>query len=845
MTTDESPDATVTPKRRPRAWVWIAAAALLVLAPAGWLGAEYALDLEEMAGIRSQVDGVGELIERTSGEPADAGEASACDRAGERLSTLESPPWWRHVAFTLLEREQVDAAVRRLAQMRQVVAERRANREWWIGQSAAVDASLSAETRTVPDLLALMDALEAAQPEHPSSGGVGPLAKDGAARRIEAETVRLTDAQDQLIRQYAVVADRVAAASDTDALDAALADAPGPSVRDLNPPELDLVRERVQDLAQRVRAELALRDQLDSAVAAALSRVLALEPESASTGEARAILMSIESIEVPGAPRYANVSRAKAEALDAARRRTALLEARDLDRDWLDGIARAAASAATARDAIDILERLEEQPPGNCGLTSIGSRTVALAESVRSRLQARRDRSRQWREMLAEGVDAVVAARTLHGLAESSGHVERILARGDDDPSSSEDAQAARAARAATQATVARLVREQLAPVAEAIERMTDPRSIPGDVAAAIAPDSPLSSIEAAKPALAALRARVESKRAEFEAFDGAIARARATMEAGDACAAAEALASATPRDAQQEWIRADMRGALAEVALEEVESLVLSEGSLGPAGLRRLETIAQCTALAECAPDAVRMAMRVWTDARSASDRALWEDCRATARAALDRRDALTYVGALTRYLSSPGSMADVARAARDAFAVPEARVVVSEFRWGNMTCTPTDVLTDLTVTVDGETWSGPIPTAVPGRAIRLSREWEIASGAEVVLSSASGVVPCDEPEPFTGLAEITLSDRRFGATLSCDCVPVGGASMEDAHTLVLRVSPSQRWLAAIALPPWRPADDAEDQDPRADDHVPSPRPESEDDIGATPTPTMDTPPQ
>jgi hypothetical protein len=843
VTSDDTQDPPVTRKRR-RVWAWAAAVAVGVLAPAGWLGAEYALDNEQMAAVRSELDAVRALMDRSASLPDDSGEADACVRAGAMLSQLQDPPWWRHVAFSLLEGEQVESAQRTLARLRDLAEERRANRAWWRDQSAAVDGALASGTRTVPDLLTFIDSFEDARPPHPAAGGIDPQAQATATERVMGEVARMTETQDRMLQEFAAAAERVTRAPDLAAVDAALAAAPDPSARDLNPPELELVRERIMELALRVRVDIALRDRIDAELAAALSRALALDAELATAGEARDLVLAIEAIEIPDAPRYVAVSRAKAEALDAARRRTALLESRDLDRQWLEGISGAAARAVTARDAIDVLERLNEQPPGSSGLPSVSGRISSLAATMRLGLQARRDRSRQWREALAEAVDAVVAARTMRGLAESADHMELVLSRGDDDPSSSEDAQAARAARAARGATVARLVRQQMAPLAEAVERMTDPRTLPPDVEAALAPGSPLASVEEAQQALAALRARVEAKRAEFEAFDGAIARARTAMESGDICAAADALAAASPRDAQQEWMRNDMRGALAELAVEVVESLVLSEGSLSPGSARRLEQVVQCTALAECAPEAVRMAQRVWMDMRSASDRTLWEDCRTTAREALERRDATTYVGALTRYLSSRGSMGDAARAALEAFAVPVSRVVAAEFRWGSANCAPTDVITDLTIAVDGEVWSGPIPTGGPGRVARLSREWELASGADVVLVSASGVNPCSEPMPFAGLAQVTLSDRRFGALLACDCAPLGESTDRADHTLVLRVSPSPRWLASLALPPWTPFDDAGDGDEPAE-QLPPRRPESDTDGDTIAEPMTGMPPR
>ena len=815
-------------RARSRAWVWIVASAILVLAPAGWLGAEYALDLEEMAAIEAQIDGVRALVDRTSGEPADAGEASACDRAGDRLDTLSSPPWWRHVAFTLLEGARVTDAARRISDIRQVAAERRANRAWWTEQTAAVDEALAVEGRTIPDLFALRDRVDSAQPPHPDSGGIAPDARSGAVARIDAEAASLTETQDRTIREFASAAEGVSQAIDIAALDAALARAPGADVRDLNPPELEMVRERLSERAERIRAEFAFRAALEGSIAEAMSGALALDPESASAGDAYALLGSIEGISVPEGARYASLAESKSQAIDTARRRLALLEARDRDRAWLDEIAAAAPRASTAREAQALLERLSEDPPGGSELESVVRRADALRASLRSAVQSRRNQSRLWREDLAAAVDAMVAARTLASFAESSAEVDAVLARGQDDPSSSEDAQAARAASAARQATAVRLVRQELAPAIDAVRRLQDPRQVPPEILAALSPDSPLASMEEATEALRALRAGLEARLAEYEAFDGAMDRARLAMERGDLCAAAEALASAAPRDAEQEWMRTDLRGALGELAVETVESLVLGEGSLGPASLSRLERIVQCDALAACAPDASRMAQRVWAEVRVEADRALWEDCRSAALGALDRRDAATYVGALSRYIASRGVMSAAAAAARDAFAAPVTRIVASEFQWGAATCTPTDVLTDITITIDGDTWSGPIPTGAPRRIVRLSHEWIVRSGADSLIVSASGICPCDAPQPFSGVGEMTLNDRRFGATLQVACPAVGAA--EGAHTLVLKAMPSGAWLAALRLPDWRPPDDLLGPEDRSDvpgaDH---PRPESE----------------
>ena len=828
--------------------MWIAAAALLVLAPAGWLGAEYALDLEEMAGIRAQIDGVRELIERTSGEPEDAGEAAACDRAGERLSALSSPPWWRHVAFTLLEEQQLQAASRRLAEMRQVAAERRANRAWWTAQAASIDTALAAEDRTIPDLLALLDGVESGQPPHPDAGGLAPDARAAAVARIDADAAALTEAQDRLLREFVAAAERVANAADEASLDAALAAVPGPDARDLNPPELDDVRDRLRARAEAIRAELAFRRALEASVAGSLSRVLALDAESAGAGDAATILASIEAIAVPEGPRYAGLADAKAQALEAAQRRVELLEARDRDRAWLDEIAAAVPAASSARDAQGLLDRLGEDPPGGGGLESIARRTEEIGASIRAKLQARRDRSRTWREDLAGAVDTMVAARSLEAYKASAAQVDALLAIGASDPSSSEDAQAERAARTAQRATAMRLVRQEIAPVLEAVTAVTDPRQLPPELAAALDPASPLASVEEAKQPIAEVRRRLDARLAEYEAFDGAIERARRAMDGGDLCAAAQALADASPRTAEQEWIRTDLRGALGELAVEAVESLLLGEGSLGPGSMSRLERMAQCDALAQCAPDASRMAQRVWADVRLDADRLLWEDCRRTARAALERRDAATYLGALARYLASPGAMRDAAESARTAFAVPVASVIASEFQWGSGTCPAIDAITDIAVTVDGDTWSGPIPTGAPGRVVRLSHEWTVRSGADTVLVSASGICPCEDPQPFAGLGEIALNDRRFGVVLPIRCPRVGAGDGSDAHDLVLKVTPSAEWLATLKLPAWRAADQLQSlprgegdgqagEQPGAQQDM-APRPESDEPPVSEPTP-------
>lgn len=825
--------------------MWIAAAALLVLAPAGWLGAEYALDLEEMAGIRAQVDGVRELMDRTAAEPSDSGEASACDRAGERLAALASPPWWRHVAFTLLEEQQVQDASRQLAQLRQVAAERRANRAWWVEQAAAIDAALAAGDRTIPDIFALRDSVESSQPPHPDAGGLAPDTRPSAMARIEADAATLTATQDRLLGEFVAAAERVARAADAAALDAALASAPGPDARDLNPPELDVVRERLNARAEAIRAELALRIALEASVAAALSKAIALDPESAPAGDARAIVASIEAIAVPEGARYVELSEARSQALEAAQRRVALLESRDTDRAWLAEIAAAVPSATTARDAQALLARLLEPPPGGSGLESVVQRATEIQASLKLRLQARRDLSRSWREDLAGAVDAMVASRTLQAYATTAERVDALLALGTSDPSSAEDAQAERAARNAQRTTAARLVREELAPVTEAVSRIVDPRQLPPEVASAIDPASPLASMPEAQELLAAIREKVDARVAEYEAFDGAIERARRAMQGGALCAAAEALMSAVPRTAEQEWVRADLRGLLADMTVEAVESMVLGEGSLGTGTLSQLEQVVQCKALEACAPDAVRMAARVWDDVRVEADRALWEDCRRTTLGALERRDASTYIGALNRYLARPGAMQSAAESAREAFAVPVASVIASEFRWGGATCPVTDAITDITITVDGDTWSGPIPTGGPRRAVRLSQEWTVRSGADAVLLSASGVCPCDEPQPFAGVGEITLNDRRFGALLAVACPPLGTGTPEGAHDLVLKVTPSSAWLAALKLPAWRPAAESPASDAAVDadeaqplDELPPPRPESEEPAVSEPTP-------
>ena len=818
----------MTPKRR-RAWVWIAAAALLVLAPAGWLGAEYALDNAHMEAVRAELDKVRSLMDRAANAPDESGESDACASAGSMLAQMQDPPWWRHVAFSLLEEQQVQAASRRLAEMKKVAAERRANRAWWTEQAAAIDAALVAPGRTIPDLLALRDSVEASAPPHGDAGGLAPDARKAALDRIDAESASLTDAQDRLLRECAAAAELLAQAMDAASLDAALARVPGADAQDLNPPELDEVRERINARADAIRAEFAFRASLESSIAGALSSALALDPETATSGDAYAIVVSIEAMVVPDGARYASLGEAKSQALEAARRRVALLEARDRDRAWLDDIAVAAPKARTARDAQALLARLQEDPPGGSELESISRRAGEIGASLRSALQTRRDRSRRWREDLAAAVDTMVTSRSLQAFAASSERVAAMIAQDEEDPSSSEDAQAERAALMATRTTAARLVRQELAPVVAAARQSPDPRRPSPEVVAALSPDSPLASVEEAKELLDAIRAGLAARLAEYEAFDGAIDRARRAMEDGNLCAAADALASAAPRDAEQEWIRTDLRGALGELAVEMVESLVLGEGSLGPGSLSRLESIAQCDALAACAPDASRMALRVWQEARIEADRTLWEECRRTARAALDRRDAATYIGTLSRYIASRGAMQLEAAAARDAFAVPVASVIASEFRWGDSACAPVDVISDITITVDGDAWSGPIPTGMPGQAVRLSREWTVRSAADLVVASASGVCPCDEPQPFAGLGEIALRDRRFGASLEIPCHGMGGAA-PSVHALRLKVVPSPAWTSSLKLPPWRSTGDAPDAaDVQADESDPAPRPESD----------------
>jgi hypothetical protein len=155
---------------------------------------------------------------------------------------------------------------------------------------------------------------------------------------------------------------------------------------------------------------------------------------------------------------------------------------------------------------------------------------------------------------------------------------------------------------------------------------------------------------------------------------------------------------------------------------------------------------------------------------------------------------------------------------------------VIASEFQWGASTCAPTDLLSDITITVDGDTWSGPIPTGAPRRVARLSHGWTVRSGADLVTVSASGVCPCEEPQPFAGLIEIPLNDRRFGAFMRIPCATVGPDAAEGAHELSLKVIPSPAWLSMLNLPPWRAPEGAPEEP--ASEQLPSevaPRPESD----------------
>jgi len=798
------------------------------------------MDLEEMDAIRAQVDGVRELIDQSASAPADSGESDACERAAQRLAPLAAPPWWRHVAFALLEEQQVQAATRRLADLRKASAERRQNRAWWTEQSVEIDAALSLDARTVPDLYALRDRIESMQPPHPDAGGLAPDARTALLARVDADAAALTEAQDRLLQQFTAAAALVAQAADPASLDAALATAPDRGTRDLNPPELEMVRERLDERAEAIRAEFAFRTALEASIARALSSALALDADTATAADAASLVASIEAVAVPAGVRYASLGESRTQALEVAQRRVALLQARDMDRTWLEEIAAAVPSAVTARDSQALLERLQEDPPGGSQLQSVAVRSAGIAASLRARLQSRRDRSRLWRESLAAAVDAMVATRTLADFHRSVAAIESTLASGEDDPSSTEDSQAARAARTAQRATSMRLVRAELAPVVAAASAIADPRNPPPELVAALSPGSPLASIEEAQETLDAIRARLEARLADYEAFDGSIDRARMSIERGDLCAAAEALAAATARTAEQEWVRTDLRASLGELAIEAVESLVLGERSLSAGTVSRLEQIVQCDALAACAPDAARMARRVWADVRIEADRMLWDDCRTAARAALDRRDAATYLGVLTRYLASGGSMRDAAAAAREAFAVPVASVVASEFQWGASTCLPTDVLSDITVTVDGDTWSGPIPTGGPRRVARLSQGWTVRSGADLVTVSASGVCPCEEPQPFAGLGEIPLNDRRFGVVMRIPCQPVGANSIEGPHELSVKVIPSPAWMLTLKLPAWR-APEGADASPAAEGapHDATPRPESDEPAGADPSGT------
>jgi len=182
---------------------------------------------------------------------------------------------------------------------------------------------------------------------------------------------------------------------------------------------------------------------------------------------------------------------------------------------------------------------------------------------------------------------------------------------------------------------------------------------------------------------------------------------------------------------------------------------------------------------------------------------------------------------------------MRAAAESARDAFAVPAAQVIASEFTWGSGTCAATDPIGDITITVDGETWSGPIPTGAPRRVVRLSHEWPVRSAADTVLVSASGVCPCEEPQPFAGVGEISLSDRRFGAAIAVTCVQVGTGTRDGAHELMLKVIPSAAWISSLRLPAWSPADESPEgaREEGASEEIPL-RPESDEPAVSEPIP-------
>lgn len=125
----------------------MAAIGAAALVPAAWLGAEYALDREEIAAIERDLGDATALYASAAGQPEDAGERAACDAVSARIAPLLAPAWYRHVGASMVEAERVAAISQGVSALRERAVRRSANRTWWRDLAAAMDAALADPAR--------------------------------------------------------------------------------------------------------------------------------------------------------------------------------------------------------------------------------------------------------------------------------------------------------------------------------------------------------------------------------------------------------------------------------------------------------------------------------------------------------------------------------------------------------------------------------------------------------------------------------------------------------------------------------------------------------------------------
>ncbi|MSR70108.1 MAG: hypothetical protein EXS17_07175 [Phycisphaerales bacterium] len=387
---------TAPPSRKPSRLLPRLAAALAVVlvGVVGWLGWSYWCDRESLGLLDADLIAARDGAEQSKGRTVDSGERAAARALVARVNEILNAPWWDRVAVRIIDQERLASAQSQTDELLLTADHRELNRAWWGQRTAAVDAAIAADDRTIPGIQNASDDLESAQPPHSGEGGFSADDLASLTERCSSDLDQLMAGQNAQLELRQSQLAVIRASATLDELAAALAAVDQPTPLDRNPPEIAEAIAAIRAQAVIVGDFLSARDAMESELTATLAEVAALDLDTGSAETLQLVATRLGSLATPDDARFDRVRDLASRGATAAIGVRETLQARDVALAWFESRRHTLEAITTVEDLATFTQELlsAEPPPSDLPIVArtaedflarLSARTIVLADERR------------------------------------------------------------------------------------------------------------------------------------------------------------------------------------------------------------------------------------------------------------------------------------------------------------------------------------------------------------------------------------------------------------------------------------------------------------------------------